>query len=86
MDGNKDEALKCRRLAENYLKEGNKERAFKFLHKAQKLYPSKEVEGRRNLRGIWNRRVVKELMIRCRNRLKYHYFSLLSCTSREIYQ
>ncbi|XP_058940298.2 dnaJ homolog subfamily B member 12-like [Pocillopora verrucosa] len=44
MDGNKDEALKCRRLAENYLKEGNKERAFKFLHKAQKLYPSKEVE------------------------------------------
>lgn len=46
MDGNKDEALKCRRLAENYLKEGNKERAFKFLHKAQKLYPSKEVEGR----------------------------------------
>ncbi|PFX26668.1 DnaJ-like subfamily B member 12 [Stylophora pistillata] len=44
MDGNKDEALKCHRLAEKYLKEGNKERAFKFLHKAQKLYPSKEVE------------------------------------------
>ncbi|XP_027046655.1 dnaJ homolog subfamily B member 1-like [Pocillopora damicornis] len=44
MDGNKDEALRCRRLADNYLKDGNKERAFKFLHKAQKLYPSKEVE------------------------------------------
>ena len=46
MDGNKDEAQKCRQLAEKYLKEGNKERAMKFLEKSQKLYPSKEVQGR----------------------------------------
>ena len=46
MDGNKDEAAKCRQLAEKYLKEGNKERALKFLEKSQRLYPSKEVESR----------------------------------------
>lgn len=44
MDGNKDEALKCRELAEKYLREGKKEKALKFLEKSQKLYPSKEVE------------------------------------------
>jgi len=46
MDGNKDEAAKCRQLADRFLKEGNKDRALKFLEKSQKLYPSKEVEGR----------------------------------------
>lgn len=44
MDGNKDEAVKCRQLAEKYHREGNKKKALKFLEKAQKLYPSKEVE------------------------------------------
>lgn len=46
MDGNKDEAARCRQLADKYLKEGNKGKALKFLEKSQKLYPSKEVEGR----------------------------------------
>lgn len=46
MDGNKDEAAKCRLLAEKFLKEGNKEKAVKFLEKSQRLYPSKEVEGK----------------------------------------
>ena len=54
MDGNKDEATKCRQLAEKYLKEGNKDRALKFLEKSQKLYPSKDVEGR------WKSRVIFE--------------------------
>ena len=45
MDGNKDEAIKCRELAEKYIREGNKEKALKFLAKSNKLYPSKEVEG-----------------------------------------
>ena len=45
MDGNKDEAVKCRRLADKFLKEGNKEKALKFLEKSLKLFPSKEVEG-----------------------------------------
>lgn len=44
MDGNKDEAIKCRELAEKYIREGNKEKALKFLAKSNKLYPSKEVE------------------------------------------
>ncbi|XP_078382889.1 dnaJ homolog subfamily B member 14-like [Oculina patagonica] len=44
MDGNKDEATKCRLLAEKYLREGNKERALKFLEKSQKLYPTKKAE------------------------------------------
>ena len=47
MEGNKDEAAKCRQLADKYLKDGNKEKALKFLEKSLKLYPSKEVEGRR---------------------------------------
>ena len=45
MDGNKDDAMKCRRLAEKYLQEGNTEKARKFLEKSHRLYPSKEVEG-----------------------------------------
>ena len=46
MEGNKDEAIKCRRIAEKYLREGNKTKAEKLLKKAQRLYPSNEVEGR----------------------------------------
>ena len=46
MEGNKDEAARCRQLGEKCLQEGNKGKALKFLEKSQKLYPSKEVEGR----------------------------------------
>jgi len=46
MEGNKDEAERCRRLGEKCLKEGNKEKALKFLEKSLRLYPSKEVESR----------------------------------------
>lgn len=52
MDGNKDEAIKCRELAEKYIREGNKEKALKFLAKSNKLYPSKEVEGKEKYRKI----------------------------------
>ena len=52
MDGNKDEAIKCRELAEKYIREGNKEKALKFLAKSNKLYPSKEVEGKDKYRKI----------------------------------
>ncbi|CAH3028281.1 unnamed protein product [Porites evermanni] len=44
MEGNKDDALKCRRLAEKCLNEGNKEKALKLLEKSLRLYPTKEVE------------------------------------------
>jgi DnaJ family protein B protein 12 len=45
MDGNKDEALKCRHLAEKYLNQGDNDKAIKFLKKAEKLYPTKQVQG-----------------------------------------
>ena len=45
MEGNKEEAVKCRRIAEKYLSEGNKIKAEKLFRKAQRLYPSSEVEG-----------------------------------------
>lgn len=45
MEGNKDEAEKCRRLAEKFLQEGEKEKAIKFLKKADRLYPTKGVKG-----------------------------------------
>lgn len=59
MEGNKDEAFKCRRIGEKYLVEGNRNKAEKFLRKAQRLYPNAEVEGLINLvvlsvlRGIY---------------------------------
>lgn len=49
MDGNKDEAEKCIKLAENYIKERNREKAEKFLHKAERLYPSQKAKGTSNL-------------------------------------
>ncbi|RZC40128.1 dnaJ -like protein subfamily B member 14 [Asbolus verrucosus] len=44
MDGNKDEADKCIEIAENYIKERNREKAEKFLHKAERLYPSQKAK------------------------------------------
>ncbi|KAG7461760.1 hypothetical protein MATL_G00194540 [Megalops atlanticus] len=40
MEGNKDEAEKCIRIATNALGVGDKEKALKFLNKAEKLYPT----------------------------------------------
>ena len=45
MESNRDEALRCLRLAEKYLQQGDKEKAAKFGIKAKKLYPSDEAEG-----------------------------------------
>jgi DnaJ family protein B protein 12 len=44
MEGNKDEADRCIKLAENYIKERNREKAEKFLHKAERLYPSQKAQ------------------------------------------
>lgn len=40
MESNKDEANKCLDLAAKYLQQGNKDKAEKFVRKAEKLYPS----------------------------------------------
>eukprot|EP00088_Acartia_fossae_P018534 TRINITY_DN2070_c2_g1_i2.p1 TRINITY_DN2070_c2_g1~~TRINITY_DN2070_c2_g1_i2.p1 ORF type:complete len:390 (-),score=75.76 TRINITY_DN2070_c2_g1_i2:107-1276(-) len=44
MESNKDEADKCLNLAMKYVQQGNKEKAEKFLRKAQKLYPSRKCD------------------------------------------
>ncbi len=45
MDGNKDDSEKCLRLAEKYIRLGDREKAIKFLNKAERLYPSKRAKG-----------------------------------------
>lgn len=43
MESNRDEAEKCIKLAEKSIQQGNREKAAKFLHKAQRLFPSRKV-------------------------------------------
>ena len=45
MDGNKDESQKCIDIALKNLRLGQKDKALKFLHKAQRLYPSDKARG-----------------------------------------
>ena len=45
MDSNKDESEKCLRIAEKYIRAGDRDKAIKFLNKAQKLYPSERARG-----------------------------------------
>ena len=47
MEGNRDDSEKCLRVAEKYLRAGDKEKALKFLNKAERLYPSKRAKGMR---------------------------------------
>ncbi|XP_067850613.1 dnaJ homolog subfamily B member 14 isoform X2 [Heptranchias perlo] len=44
MEGNRDEAEKCLRIARKALRAGELDRALKFLNKAEKLYPSDEAK------------------------------------------
>ena len=54
MESNKDEALRCLRLAEKYLSLGEREKAEKFGRKAHKLFPSQEAEGKPNRKSRQN--------------------------------
>ncbi|CAN9510309.1 unnamed protein product [Ophioblennius macclurei] len=45
MEGNRDEAEKCFNIAAKALDAGDKEKALKFLHKAEKLYPTERVRA-----------------------------------------
>ena len=49
MESNRDEALRCLRLAEKFLQQGDKDKAAKFGLKAKKLFPSGEAEGMKNM-------------------------------------
>ncbi|XP_077552699.1 dnaJ homolog subfamily B member 12-like [Haemaphysalis longicornis] len=44
MEGNKEESKRCIELAQSYLAQGQKEKALKFLRKAEHLYPSKQAK------------------------------------------
>ena len=46
MEGNRDEAEKCINIATKALEAGDKEKALKFLNKAEKLYPTDRAKGR----------------------------------------
>lgn len=45
MEGNKDEANRCIQIAEKYIQEKNREKAEKFLHKAERLFPTQKAKG-----------------------------------------
>ena len=45
MEGNKDEADKCIHIALKCMKDGDVDRAKKFLHKAQRLFPTPKANG-----------------------------------------
>jgi len=44
MESNRDEADKCLQLARQFIKQGNKVKAEKFVRKAEKLYPSSKIQ------------------------------------------
>ncbi|KAL5019247.1 hypothetical protein ScPMuIL_004969 [Solemya velum] len=44
MEGNKDESEKCIRIAQRCMSDGDKEKALKFLEKAERLYPSQKAK------------------------------------------
>ncbi|CAK9147159.1 unnamed protein product [Ilex paraguariensis] len=44
MDGKKDEALKCLKIAQNAIESGDRTRALKFVNKARGLDPSLSVD------------------------------------------
>jgi len=49
MESNRDEADKCLELAMKFIREGNKEKAEKFVRKAGKLFPSRRIQEVLNL-------------------------------------
>ena len=47
MEGNRDEALRCLEIAKNALAQGDKNKAKKFIFKADKLFPTPQAKGKR---------------------------------------
>lgn len=45
MEGNRDEAEKCIHIATKAIEAGDKEKALRFLNKAEKLYPTDRAKG-----------------------------------------
>lgn len=51
MEGNRDEAEKCISIALKAIEAGDKEKAVKFLNKAEKLFPTGRAKGTSYLSG-----------------------------------
>lgn len=49
MESNRDEADKCLELAMKYIRQGNKDKAERFVRKAEKLFPSRRIQEVLNL-------------------------------------
>lgn len=45
MEGNRDESERCIHLAQKFHASGDKEKAKKFLLKAERLFPSQKASG-----------------------------------------
>ena len=45
MESNRDEALKCLRLAEKYLAEDNEAKAERFAQKSMNMFPNERAKG-----------------------------------------
>ena len=45
MESNRDEALKCLRLAEKYLAEANQMKAERFAQKSMNMFPNERAKG-----------------------------------------
>lgn len=58
MDSNKDEALRCIEVAEKYIKERKKEKAQKFLYKAERLFPTQRAKGK-----VTDGKLIKDLRV-----------------------
>ena len=46
MEGNRDESIKCIKIAQKCIAAGDREKAIKFLNKAQRLFPSQRAKGK----------------------------------------
>lgn len=49
MEVNKDEAERCIEFAERFILEGKKDKAEKFLLKAERLFPTQKAKGKPRL-------------------------------------
>ncbi len=47
MESNRDESVRCLRLAEKYLNEGLMDRAQRFAAKSHRLFPNQKAKGNR---------------------------------------
>jgi hypothetical protein len=52
MEVNKDEAERCIEFAERFILEGKKDKAEKFLHKAERLFPTQKAKGKPKLQNV----------------------------------